>query len=356
LPEACDYQETTRTQSSRLLSWHNLHDDDDQLERAPHATRHLVLLHHWTIATSLTVVNDPSVDHFWQSVIVQIAFRYPYVMYGIFGLAALHLASLHSSERSDYVLMAAHYHNKALGRFQAEINDITRENSDALFASAILNMIYTFAIFGELRMKEDESPSEERSRILGKDWIPLIRGVMSLLGVIREHISDGPLRSMLSLGNWERLEPDTAGAPNDVEFISLHSSWTDSPDASVYDETLHILRKCRVWMTQFRHLPSHVPTDLALDPDWTYNRSWSGPFIWLSLAPECFFQRLQQRQPQALLLFAHFGVLIHDVRRYWWMQSWGKQIIRAVNEILGDYWNNYMEFPNRYIDLSDPFS
>ena len=178
---------------------------------------------------------------------------------------------------------------------------------------------------------------------------------MSLLGVIREHVADGPLRSMLCLGNWDLLEPDTAGAPNDVDFMSLCSSWIESPDASVYDETLYLLRKCRAWMTQFRHLPSHVPTDLASDPDWIYNRSWSGPFIWLSLAPELFVQRLHQRQPQALLLFAHFGILIHDVGRYWWMQSWGKRIIRAVDEVLGDYWNNYMEFPKRYLELSRPF-
>jgi len=85
-------------------------------------------------------------------VIVQIADPYPYVMYEMSGLAALHSASLTSSKRSGYVLMAAHHHNQGLGLLQAKINNTTCGNSDESFLRATLNTIYAFAIFRETHM------------------------------------------------------------------------------------------------------------------------------------------------------------------------------------------------------------
>jgi hypothetical protein len=52
----------------------------------------LILLHQWSVVTSLTIVNTPGVDHIWQTVMVQVGTQNPYVMQGIFSLTALHLA------------------------------------------------------------------------------------------------------------------------------------------------------------------------------------------------------------------------------------------------------------------------
>jgi len=89
-------------------------------------------------------------------VIEQIADPDPYVMYEMSGLAALHSASLNSSERFEYVLVAAHHHNQGLGLLQANINNNTCGNSDESFLRATLNTIYPFAIFRGTHM--DGSP------------------------------------------------------------------------------------------------------------------------------------------------------------------------------------------------------
>lgn len=314
----------------------------------------LTLLHHWTVATSLTLVDDPSIDHVWQSTVVRIAFRYPYVLQSILSVTALHLAYQRPAESSTLSAKAAHYHNRALDDFQASIDRIGRENSDALFATAVINIFYTFALFGVVHEKDtSQSAATERARILGKDWILLIRGVMALLEVIRQHVDDGPLTSMLNLGNWLELDPNFNAAPEDEKIQLLRTTWADTSDAPVYDETLHVLRKCWAWMAQFEHPTSYLAQDLLTNPNWAYNRGYSGPFIWLSLAPELFFTRLQQRQPQALLLFAHFGVLADKVGRYWWMKGWGRNIVRVVDDIIGEYWKQYMTLPLRAVGLVD---
>ncbi|KAI6799434.1 hypothetical protein KC361_g2843 [Hortaea werneckii] len=314
----------------------------------------LALLHHWTVATSLTLVNDSSIDHVWQSTVVRVGFRHPYVIQSILSVTALHLAYQYPAKRSFFSAKAAHYHNGALVDFKAGIDQIGRGNSDALFATAVITIFYTLALFGMAHEKDmSESAATERARILGKDWIPLIRGVMALLEVIRQHVDNGPLSSMLNLGNWLELDPDINATPEDTKLQSLRTTWIDTSDAPVYDETLHVLRKCWAWMAQFQQPTSQLAQGLLTDSNWAYNRGFSGPFIWLSLAPDLFFTRLQQRQPQALLLFAHFGILTDKLGRYWWMKGWGRSIVRVVDDIVGEYWKQYMDLPLRAVGLID---
>jgi len=310
----------------------------------------LILLHHWSVVTSLTMVNTPDVDHIWQTVIVRIGTQNPYVMHGIFSLTALHLAYLDQPRKHTLIAIAARHHNRALRDFQARLCNVDNHDNDALFASASLNIFYVFAAFGDLYSSDADEPSAtHRSRVLGEDWIPLIRGVNLLLHQIRPRISAGPLSSLLYIGNWNEIEPGTGTVPHDAEMQSLEAIWAGSADAPVYDESLYLLRKCWAWTAQFRHIPEETIQGLASHADWGYNRSWSGPFIWLSLAPDVYFLRLQQRHPAALVLFAHFGGLSVGLEGHWWMEGWGKNIVLAAKDTLGSYWDVWLELPKRLV-------
>ncbi|KAF2174405.1 hypothetical protein K469DRAFT_791124 [Zopfia rhizophila CBS 207.26] len=231
--------------------------------------------------TSLSIVNTLGVDHIWQTVLVQIGFQHPYVMHGIFSLAALNLAYLDPLKWRCLIATAAHHHNKALHDFKTGIGRINDENSDALFASATMNILYVFAVFGKLY---DEDTSEPAA-------------------TYRSYI--------LYLGNWDDLDPDVASIPEDTQILSLKSIWVNTSDASI------------------------------------------GLFIWLSLVPGAFFLRLQQRKPEALLMFAYFGGLAEALGRYWWMEGWRRNIVEVVRDMLGSYWERWMELPRRLVGLRD---
>lgn len=93
----------------------------------------LVLLHHWSLVTSLTMVNTPGVDHIWQTAMVQIGAQNPYVMHGIFSLIAPHLAYLGPPRKHTLVATAAQHHNRVLRDFQAKLCNINDCDSDAIF-------------------------------------------------------------------------------------------------------------------------------------------------------------------------------------------------------------------------------
>ncbi|KAH8911195.1 hypothetical protein BR93DRAFT_324362 [Coniochaeta sp. PMI_546] len=305
----------------------------------------LALLHHWTLSTSRSIVMSPGVDHYWQRIFPQIAFQHPFLMHGIISLAALHLAFVHPENRKQLILDATSHHNRALEGFRAGLAGISDENSDALFACASVNIIYVFSMYRYLYHSDssDVTPTARRSQILGAEWIPMIRGVGAVLHPVYDRVRLGPLRPLLSLGNWDELDPDRNPSAEDEHFRNIRAVWDQSGDAEVYDKTLYILRRCHVFIAQFRTM------DAASLSQWGYNRDWSGPWIWLHLTPDEYFLKLNQRQPPALVIFVYFGALLHMLDEHWFLEGWGRNIVNVVDELLGEYWMPWTQWPRMVV-------
>lgn len=221
------------------------------------------------------------------------------------------------------------------------------DNCDALFACASLNVVYVFGIHGRLHddIEDDANPTTRKSRILGAEWIPMVRGVEAVLHPVYERVKLGPLQALLNLGNWDELEPDTSLVAEDDRFRSLGSIWAEYGDSEIYDKTLYLLRKCFAYMKQFEAMDAETLQNMS------YNRTLSGPLIWMHVTPDEFFVRLHQRQPPALVIFAFFGVMLHRLNDYWFFQGWGRNIVGVVDELLGDYWRPWTDWPTRVVGL-----
>ncbi|QYT02676.1 Zn(2)-C6 fungal-type domain-containing protein [Trichoderma simmonsii] len=308
----------------------------------------MALLHHWTWSTSKSVADFPDVSRYWQTVFPQIAFEHTFVMHAILSLAALHQAYLYPERRKQLTMEAMRYHNQAIHGFQRGIEHMNDGNSDALFAWSSLNIIYVFATYGQLYddVELDMTPAARKSRVLGVEWLPMVRGVEAILHPVYQHVRFGPLSSLLSTGNWDHLDPDSERVADDERFRNLGDIWADSGDHEIYDKTLFLLRKSLAYMKQFETMNAETAGTL------TYNRRLSGPIVWVLTTPGEYFQRLHQRQPHAMLLFAYFGVVIHSLNGYWFFEGWGRNIVEVVEELLGEYWKPWTEWPKQAVGLS----
>ncbi|KAH7138488.1 hypothetical protein B0J11DRAFT_16624 [Dendryphion nanum] len=299
----------------------------------------MALLHHWCLVTSTSIINARKLDYLWQTLLPQVGFGHPHVMHSILSLTALHIAYLNPSNKSSSILDAAQHHSKALEGFKEGINCPTPENSDALFANAALTFFYAFLMFGKLYDDDSgnrDSPAARTARILGAGWIPLVRGLEAVLHPTFDHVRIGPLKDMLSNGNWGELNLNNSTDPYDEEILRIREVWHQKEDADVYNEALNNLRTCRMFIAQFDVLEVDYP------PEWGLNRGWAGPFIWVFVVKQKFFDLLEQRQPPALLVFAWFGATLHSLDKYWWMEGCGKGIVNVVGECLGSYWDPWM--------------
>jgi hypothetical protein len=301
----------------------------------------LALLHHWTCSTSRSLVNSAEIDRIWQVNLPQIGFRYSFVMHAVMSLAALHMAYLDPTAKREHVLDAIRHHNLSLHGFRNTIDQLNDANADALFACSAINFIYIFGISGT--DDENTSSSQRKSRLLGSEWIPMVRGVRAVLDAVMRHVRGGPLGELVNLDDWEDVETNCNSTPDDDRFHGVRTAWENNDDASLYDKTLLILRQCYLYVVRHSSIPSSGASGK--------NKAWAGPLIFLFMAPEEYLTRLHQRQPAALVLLVHFCAVLHEFRHFWFLHGWPRDIVEAVDDILGDYWNPWMSVPREAVRM-----
>ncbi|OLN88263.1 Sterol uptake control protein 2-like protein 1 [Colletotrichum chlorophyti] len=310
--------------------------------------RDLALLHHWTVSTSVDIYKTPGPDALWQVIFPQIGFEYPFVAHAILSLAALHMAYIDGSYNSSYVTEATQHHETALAGFHDVVRNFTSEKSEALLAWSVLNILYVFSISKQLAAGvERDSPRARKDRVLGIEWIPMMRGVDAIVAPHYGALRDGRISPMLDLGNWNELDLDHAVSDLvDIELCRTRSAWGNSNDAETYEQALQILRRCRMYMLQFDSM------DTRTLERWGYNRAWAAPLAVIHFAPQQYFTLLHQRQPPALVLFSYLGAFLHTLDDHWFLEGWGRDIVEVIDELLGSYWRPSIQWPLRVVGLA----
>ncbi|KAF2626508.1 hypothetical protein BU25DRAFT_343901 [Macroventuria anomochaeta] len=310
----------------------------------------MALLHHWITVAGYSILNTHELDYYWHSVIPSIGFNHQYVMHSILSLSALHLVHSSPSDRGSSLLVATEHRSKALDGFTEDLRNVGPSNSSALFANAMLTFFYAFVSFSKTFDDVCANTKVRTAHILGAEWILLVRGTADVLEPVYDHVREGPLRSFLDLHNFDNLDPTDSVHTSafSKRLVEINNIWAADEHAEVYNETLHILRRCSVWMEQFGTMQDGV------EVSWGYNRFYSGPFIWLFSAPRKYFVLQQQRQPPALIIFAYYGTLLHRLNSYWWAEGCGQSIVSTVHGCLGPYWSSWIDWPKQAVGLPCP--
>ncbi|KAF7546306.1 hypothetical protein G7Z17_g8531 [Cylindrodendrum hubeiense] len=74
---------------------------------------------------------------------------------------------------------------------------------------------------------------------------------------------------------------------------------------------------------------------------------WAAVQDWLVAVPAGYVELLEQRRPEALVVLAHFAVLLHRVAEHWFVGDIGVRLIRLINSHVGPVWQDWLEWPNR---------
>jgi len=268
-------------------------------------------------------------------------------MQALLALTALHIAYLEPEQRLSHAAEASRYHSLSLQGFNEALKHATDETANELFTWSSLNLLYVFGLSGRLGegLWEESESGNRKDRILGLGWIPMLRGVQTILSPSFYTLKGGPLGELVSIGNWDDLDVEQANHIEDQYFCQTRDVWKDLSDAQTYEDTLHVLRRCRMYSAQF--------SGQAESPDGSiFNRSWQGAFLLVPFAPESYFTLLRQRQPPALILYAFYGALLHRFNNdSWFMEGWGYDIVEVVSDLLGSYWREWIAWPIEVVGL-----
>lgn len=100
---------------------------------------HLEFLHHWSTATCATLSPESDQQEMWQNTAVKVGLLYPFLLYEILAIAALHLATIRPERQDFYRTRATELQSYALNGFNNVEKQVDQSNCVAvpLFSSLL---------------------------------------------------------------------------------------------------------------------------------------------------------------------------------------------------------------------------
>lgn len=296
----------------------------------------LELLHQFTTETCFTLSDRAESHALWQVTVIQEAFKHPFLMRGILAISALHLSFLRPERHDYYSQLANKNQDAALSAFRPLMTDMDESNSDAFLAMSTLIVVYGF-----------ESPKASES--LGFfdykgghsfGWLPLIKGVYTIIMSVYPWIKNGKLSALL---HDQDNGPPTTRLPtvlenqlNDLDTLCNQASGGEEV-VQMYKGALASLREC------FVRINNRSPHDCEV----------SIAFLWPVLVPQEFVDQLRASEPLALIILAHYCVILHHLDSYWWMNGWATHIIRKIDRELDDSMRTWLEWATSVVAESE---
>ncbi|KAK0211949.1 hypothetical protein IW262DRAFT_1412655 [Armillaria fumosa] len=267
----------------------------------------LELIHHYATTTSHTLSFDPFVTSVWKTVVPKLAFapENRFLLYAILAISALH--AYHADPTAGrYAVAASTYHWQAkteLHRAQTG----GKVDTGVVFITLSLLAMYQFATSSIVFLSASY-------------WNITVQNITCEVARVWPQLREGVLRPVLDI-----TAPTTISTPLEESFSSslstLLSTAHSSPDSeelrdasvyAAYKESIHILEIS--WNALFQN--------------------WSASCLWWAMAPDRFFRLLAEGKPRALIILAHYCVMMKRVPQDgpWWAEKqWGIEAVRILS-------------------------
>ena len=278
-------------------------------------------------------------DHeeiFWQTELPQLACTHPFLMHSLLAISALHLARVSSDQMDYYQNIAANHQDMALPAYRYAITDLERnineQRGHAMVAFASLTTVYALLC----PQPEEPLPSEAMvtlSRLMESfSLLRSARGVFAAAGDCQEGCT------MTSQVDALYGDIDVSLNPEEDRLAVLEllvqgnaemrpSGYQDVDQANF--GALYLLRRCFAMLC--------LPSD-PIGIKRVIN-------IWVESVSDLFLEALLQLRPVALVILAHWCILLKRAQEYWYLQGSAEKFVSTILELLGDDWKEMISWP-----------
>jgi hypothetical protein len=286
------------------------------------------LLRHYLNVTCWTIA-DLNTEIVWRTAIPELAYRNSFLLHGLLACAAIHLSSeqLHPIE---YIVRATNHQKLAMPIFRAAISNPTTDNCHAVLAFAHLLVIYSFAAENE---DERLFLADGDSLELVPSWLFFIRSGCSMLCSVWETILSGPVQNLANSWDIPILVLEDYRTPLIGHLLSAIP-----PQDSHY-----------AWSLEECHIYHEATTELGL----AFGASvvgelcttWDVLRLWPLRVSTDYFRLLNSHHPGALILLAHYCLLIRKLDAKWYLKGRAKRLLSAITKFLDSRWQCYIRVP-----------
>jgi hypothetical protein len=255
-------------------------------------------------------------------------------MYEMLALSAFHLSIKLPAKSDLYLTESTTLQAEALSMFNSSIPSVSQDNIIPTFLfSAVLGLHFfcdTFSTYGQ-----------DLNTFLDRlvQSIQLLRGVKVIIGDSWQYIINSDLRCLLET-NEEVVDRDDELTH---AFEDLRVKFTTSHTLSAFESKVcgeAIASLLRVYNLR---IADDSGTTSSGQPDPGLVTGWP-----ISLSEE-YTELLRKRVPEALVVMAHFSVLLHSRRAFWAVGDAGKLLLGAIEKYLGDDWAEWLAVPKKLV-------
>ncbi|KAK1711922.1 uncharacterized protein BDZ83DRAFT_723767 [Colletotrichum acutatum] len=288
---------------------------------AIYTPQHMVLLHHAAAVPHFTGPARSALD-----VAVRRAVDSPYLLDEILAFTAFHMVQLYPGSSTHLRDLATELQNRALSSFTRLTETVARDDK----ATAVPRFLFS-AILG--RHVLADTLAHYRSDF--KSFIDrlvecfnLNRGVNSVTPPARNFLQNTELQPVLNVILEAEKRMSTRGDECESLKRLLNDSDLSESSARACHEVIGLLQWC-------------FDICRVLD-EGDYAQAASTFSV---KVPVGFVDMLRKHRPEALIILAHYGVLLHRCRGFWPFADAGAFIVRAVARHLGNYWQGALSWP-----------
>lgn len=316
------------------------------------------MLQHYEYTTSLTLATDDPAKAAWQSGVPEMAHSHEFLVNCVLSVASLHLGRLHEApaEKRKMNALAAARMNKALTKYRPELENITKENAAALFASSTFTAVYLFrtsaldienlraSIPPDTLIPPPEVVDKMMSCALRTIWG--LRGPLTVLMSGWDWVISGKMHAVAARKWWpKKCKPATSRAVEENErlkaveqlWIQGESAW--GPHRTHLSHALKSLRESFALISQLT-LPDIFPPMTAVpysidDTNIGVLTDRGAIFVWATRISREFIALIEQKHRDALVILAHYAILPGRVRNVWWLEGLGADFVTAIAMAIG---------------------
>ncbi|EMT61114.1 Sterol uptake control protein 2 [Fusarium odoratissimum] len=213
------------------------------------------------------------------------ALKTPYLMNQLLALSAMHLKTIDKHTAQSYMNTATHLRNRALRGFNKCLDDTSESNSTAQFFFASLLALHYLA--------------ETVAGLADQDFAMTLDCM--------------------------------------VNYFRLHRGARVMVLASML-ETSELNEESRKACEEAREALGFVVRRIQGPNSWGVH----GLMAWSNLIPWRFLTLLEKQIPEALVILAHYAVLLHRFRAFWCLDDIGERLVEGISGLLATYWARWL--------------
>jgi hypothetical protein len=291
---------------------------------------HLELYHNFTSNESSCFLIDEA-SKASRPYVIKHAFSWPFLMSEILALSSIHLSICQPERSQFYREESSKLQFEALRLFGESVQEV---NSDNIIPAFLFSGMLGLHSFCEVFQTPSNSLDDFLARLVQS--MRLLRGVRTILAGWWDTLLCSDIAPMLDAGNHSTDYTDDFVREFEKLGVRISQCSTLSgSQATACEGAVKQLIWVHVGQTSRPLLDGNV--ELRLITAWP-----------ITVSAE-YMELIGQRLPEALIVLAHFSVLLHQLRKFWAVGNAGRQLLNALGDCFGEEWDPWLAWPRSVV-------